>query len=238
MSTGILGRIIRLTSQILIPVAIFLTALRALLTPVYVHSAYRVPGFPSDPYGFTLQDRLRWSQISLEYLLNDAGIEFLADLEFEDGGAVFNARELRHMQDVKSLTQTVLGVWMGALVALGLLVVSGYLLGHEALLWQGAARGVKWTILGVAGLTLLLLLSFPFVFVGFHRVFFEGDTWLFAYSDTLIRLFPERFWQQVFGALVSITLALCGFLYLLARTRLNVGDGPKPRTSPDASHGP
>jgi uncharacterized membrane protein len=29
-------------------------------------------------------------------------------------------------------------------------------------------------------------------------LFFSGDTWLFAYSDTLIRLFPIRFWEDCF----------------------------------------
>jgi hypothetical protein len=27
----------------------------------------------------------------------------------------------------------------------------------------------------------------------FHQIFFSAGTWMFLYSDTLIRLFPERF---------------------------------------------
>lgn len=238
MSSESTRRIIRLAAQILIPIVIFLSALRALLTPVYVRAAYRVPDFPSDPYGFTHQDRLRWSLVSLEYLLNDAGIQFLGELEFEAGGAVFNDRELRHMQDVKSLTQSVLGVWVGSLAALGLLFGASYLVGKEDSLWQGVARGVRWTALAMAALTLLLVVSFSFVFVGFHRVFFEGNTWLFLYSDTLIRLFPERFWQQVFAALVAMTLTLCGALFLLARAMMKDGQGATLRTSPDAQRAP
>lgn len=34
-------------------------------------------------------------------------------------------------------------------------------------------------------------------FTTFHRIFFEGDTWTFPLSDTLIRLFPMRFWIDV-----------------------------------------
>lgn len=233
MKGEISGRIINVAVQALIPLVIFLTALRLLLTPVFVRTAYRAPAFPQDPYGFTLEDRLRWSLVSLEYLLNDAGIDFLADLEFEDGDAVFNARELRHMQDVKLLTQSVLGVWMVALVALVLTAVGAYFLGQPTVLWRAISSGVRWTIYVMVGLTLLLLVSFPLVFVGFHRVFFEGNTWLFPYSDTLIRLFPERFWQQVFAALVAATLALSGTVSLVARARLNASSGVKPRTSPD-----
>ena len=45
-------------------------------------------------------------------------------------------------------------------------------------------------------------------FAGFHSLFFEGDSWLFLYSDTLIRLFPIRFWQDAF--LLAAAIALGG----------------------------
>jgi len=76
-----------------------------LLTPAFVQLEYRTPNFPPDSYGFTQQDRLLWSQIALEYLLNDEGINFLEDLVFEDGAQVYNARELKHMLDVKEVVQ-------------------------------------------------------------------------------------------------------------------------------------
>jgi integral membrane protein (TIGR01906 family) len=62
-----------------------------------------------------------------------------------------------------------------------------------------------------------LIVAFPVVFVGFHRVFFEGDTWLFLYSDTLIRLFPERFWQDAFLFIAVATLAEAAILLLVCR---------------------
>ncbi len=43
-------------------------------------------------------------------------------------------------------------------------------------------------------------------FTLFHQVFFEGDSWLFLYSDTLIRLFPIRFWQDAVLAAAVISL--------------------------------
>ena len=46
------------------------------------------------------------------------------------------------------------------------------------------------------------------LFEGFHSLFFEGDSWLFLYSDTLIRLFPLRFWQDAF--LIAAIIALGG----------------------------
>ena len=63
------------------------------------------------------------------------------------------------------------------------------------------------------GLTVVFsLLAFRAFFTAFHRVFFEGDTWLFHYSDTLIRLFPERFWQDAFLWLGGLSLLAGGLL--------------------------
>ena len=50
----------------------------------------------------------------------------------------------------------------------------------------------------IAALILFVLVAFTQVFTLFHRVFFEGNTWIFLFSDTLIRLFPIRFWQDAF----------------------------------------
>jgi uncharacterized membrane protein len=48
--------------------------------------------------------------------------------------------------------------------------------------------------------------------VAFHNVFFEPGTWKFLFSDTLIRLFPQRFWQDLF--LIVGGLSLVGGLAL------------------------
>jgi integral membrane protein (TIGR01906 family) len=65
-------------------------------------------------------------------------------------------------------------------------------------------------------LTIGLAFSFRYVFVGFHRIFFEGDTWLFQYSDTLIRLFPERFWRDAFVFVVVLTVGGVGLFHWIA----------------------
>ncbi|RME88301.1 MAG: TIGR01906 family membrane protein [Anaerolineae bacterium] len=184
---------------LLTPLALILFAVRLLLTPIFLQVEYRLPGFPEDPYGFTQQERLYWSRFALDYLLNDAGIEYLGDLRFpESGSPVFNARELRHMVDVKVLTRYTLGT---AYTVWGLLVVLG-VWARRGKWWQAYGRGLRrggWaTVMLVAAVLLFVVISFEALFTAFHRVFFEGDTWLFLYSDTLIRLFPMRFWQDTF----------------------------------------
>jgi integral membrane protein (TIGR01906 family) len=202
---------------IVVPLALLLTNVRLLLTPAYVQLAYRMPAFPEDRYGLTRVERVGQANTALAYLLNDAGPEFLGDLTFEDGTLVYNEREVRHMVDVKRLVQTAMRVWIGSLAVALALGIALWRLRGAGTFARGLNRGSRLTlwVMGILGVGLLI--TFSTVFVGFHRVFFEGDTWLFLYTDTLIRLFPERFWQDAFIILAGSTLAEAVALLLLTK---------------------
>lgn len=184
--------------SILLPVALTFLGVRLLLTQAFPEIEYRTPGFPADEYGFTLQDRLQWSKISIVYLLNDADISFLSDLTFPDGAPLFNGRELSHMQDVKNVVQPVL--WVG--YGVWFLVLGVGLWARFSGWWPEYVRGVwrgGWLTVGlVAVIGIFAGISFWKFFTVFHEFFFTGDSWQFLYSDTLIRLFPMRFWQDSF----------------------------------------
>ncbi len=192
----------------LVPPVLVLAVVRLMLTPLYIQVAYRLPGFPPDPEGLTQAERLHWAEISRQYLLNDAGIDFLGNRRFPDGEPLFNARELRHMADVKRVVHGALWVWYATLAALAALGLLSRRLGWMRAYRRGLMMGGWLTV----GLTLAVLVlsvgAFQTIFVDFHRVFFEGDTWLFAPSDTLIRLFPERFWRDAFVFLGGMSLLL------------------------------
>lgn len=193
-----LYRILSWFISLLIPVALVFLGVRLLLTPLYLQIEYRTPGFPADDYGFSLQDRLHWSKIALQYLVNDANIDFLGNLAFSDSSPVYNARELLHMRDVKNVVQPVLGIGYGVWITiLGLGIWAQW--GNW---WQDYRRGLGrggWLTSGLVTLIAVLAgISFWQFFTCFHTLFFEGDSWLFLYSDTLIRLFPMRFWQDAF----------------------------------------
>jgi integral membrane protein (TIGR01906 family) len=183
---------------LLLPVALTFLGVRLLLTQTFPEIEYRTPGFPADEYGFTLQDRLRWSRISIHYLLNDADISFLSDLAFPNGVPLFNERELSHMKDVKNVVQPVLwvgyGVWF-LVLGLGLWArFSGWWTVYVRGVWHGG-----WLTVGITvAIGFFAVISFWQFFTVFHELFFTGDSWQFLYSDSLIRLFPMRFWQDAF----------------------------------------
>jgi integral membrane protein (TIGR01906 family) len=210
-------RALRILSAALMPMFFILTSVRLMLNPSFIRLEYAMPAFPEDPYGFDLRDRLTWSQKSLEYLLNEEGRDFLGDLRFDDGSAVFNERELRHMDDVKNLVRLALSVWVGTGVVLLACLALVWRIGGSTEIHRTLRQGAMATFGVMIFLGLFLALSFWSVFVAFHRIFFEGDTWLFYYSDTLIRLFPQRFWQDVFTFLAVGTAILAGAAWGLGR---------------------
>lgn len=182
----------------LMPVAIVMTAVRLLLAPWFLRFEYATPNFPEDPYGFTLEERLHWSSLSLEYLVNDAGIEFIEALRFEDGSPVFNERERAHFIDVKVILTAALWVWRGALLLLALLAFWAWKSERLDAYARGLGRGGWLTAAAIGVIILFVVLSFRVFFVAFHNVFFPPGTWTFNWSDTFIRLFPERFWRDIF----------------------------------------
>ena len=183
---------------IFIPIFLLMLGVRILLTSAFPDVEYRMPGFPEDSYGFTQKERLEYSKIAIEYLVNDAGPEFLSDLTFDDGSPLYNEREVSHMVDVKVLVKFGLRLWAWAT---GLLVFLGGWAKLEQW-WQayllGAKRGGWLTLFLVVVLGIAASINFWAFFEQFHHLFFTGDTWIFYYSDTLIRLFPMRFWSDAF----------------------------------------
>jgi len=200
-----------------IPPVLILAAVRLVLVsaPFLVSMEYNRPAFPEDPFGFSADERIYWSMVDIEYLLDSRlAIEYFDDFHLGNGDPMHNQRELSHMDDVKRLSE---GFWLAGRILIVYLIIS------SALLWNLDSpsevgrllrHGARATWILMAVVLLAVLIGFGPFFVGFHRIFFEGDTWLFKYSDTFIRLYPEMFWQDVFILLAAGTAFLAGVFEL------------------------
>jgi integral membrane protein (TIGR01906 family) len=210
----ILKKILGWLITLLVPLVLVLIGVRILISPIFIQVEYRMPGFPADTYGFTNQERLYWADISRKYLTNWEGIEYLAELRFPEGeqaagdcrdylsprdcGYFYNDRELKHMLDVKIVARYAMWfMWGSIIVLLGLGFWAKKSDWWEEYKWALSRGG--WITVGlIVALMVYLILNFNQLFVNFHQIFFADGTWMFRFSDSLIRLFPVQFWRDAF----------------------------------------
>lgn len=200
-------RVVQALIVLALPVCLLAADVRLVTGHWFVRWEYGKASFPPDPYGFSTAERTRLAQVCVDYLVTRADIALLADLRLADGRAAFNARELRHMADVQAVFGGVM--WAGIVAGLVLLDSLSALAvpartrryAPEALL-----SGSLFTLALLAALGLFMLVSWWQFFSAFHSLFFQGDSWLFDYSDTLIRLFPMRFWMDAAAVIVGLLI--------------------------------
>ena len=220
MLKKIILTIARILLVLSIPVFLLLTNLYIFMSPTFLRYEYGKADFPPSP-GFTDEERLVVAERAVTYLRSDAGIEILGDLEGKEG-PLFREKELAHMVDVKVVTGRAFlahGL-LGLVIAFSLgvvLVIRDTQTQISASLLQGSLL----TIALLVALVALVYFNFNWFFTRFHLTFFEGDSWIFDFSDTLIRLFPTRFWFDAASLWGLLTLgeavALGGIAWLSGR---------------------
>jgi integral membrane protein (TIGR01906 family) len=191
-------RIVFFLTTILFPFFAILSSIRLALTLLFIQLEYRLPGFPVDSYGFSTGDRLHWAQYSIDYLLGRISHAEFSAQTLADGTPLFNPREISHMLDVRNLTEPVLSIWLGICIFFALVFIISYSKKWLPHLHRSLKSGGRLTIAIILFILLAVWMNFDLLFTKFHQIFFEGDTWLFYLSDNLIRLFPMRFWRDLF----------------------------------------
>jgi integral membrane protein (TIGR01906 family) len=189
----------------MLPLVLVLGAVQLLVTDQYLAFEYGKGTFPPDPYGLSQAQRLEYASANFRFVREAQPLAALAGQQLE-GRPAYNARELGHMQDVQTVFQASTWIWQIALI---LTLLLAFTLGFRAENRPALARAFKWGGLVSAALVgtlgLLALVAWQVWFVAFHQVFFAAGTWTFEYSDTLIRLFPNRFWFDAALTVAGLT---------------------------------
>lgn len=202
---------------IAVPVLLTLISVRLVMMPWFVEFEYNRAGFPEDRYGMTTEERMEYAPYALNYLVNGADISYLGDLTFPDGSSLYNSRELHHMEDVKVVTRNAFFLlFYGGIVTILISAVLAARPQTRHILRLGLLQGSVLTLSVILLIILVAIAMWDFFFTAFHQIFFESGTWRFAFSDTLIRLFPEQFWFD--AALTIGAMTTIGALFLLAVT--------------------
>ena len=212
-----------------LPVALLSTNIRLLANAPFVYD-YAFDRFDAeDSTGLSRAD-LDGTAVELRRYFNNGEKTFYHTVT-EGGlpGPVFNARETRHMEDVKRLFS-----YVNLVQEISVVYVLGYVIGF--FIWARDGNVRQLAIQSLAGLALGVLLvggvgvaaafGFEPVFDRFHEVLFTNDFWqLNPRTDHLIQMFPEGFWRDmtiVLGAMCAIESLLIGALagvYLLGSRR-------------------
>jgi len=199
-----------------------------LLTTITVRVliAWNSPSYPAweyqritpDRYGFTLDERLEFAEATLDYLQRSEPasevIYLLEDLRLPGtDDSVYNPAEIGHMLDVKNVADAFkTAMWVFLIVVVGGLI---YLFARPETRLQGAKallQGGVFTVTAVFLVMIFIAIGWGLFFTLFHNIFFDAGTWTFAYSDSLIRLFPEQFWFD-FALLWTGSILALGALF-------------------------
>jgi integral membrane protein (TIGR01906 family) len=205
--------------QMILPIITILTSVLLMLVMAksLLQIEYRLPGFPEDRYGFNLEDRVYWASIDIEYLIRDYEPAYFDDFLLEDGSPMHNERELKHLEDVKRLVRVAWKVWAVGVGIVLFLIITLWRVGETKIALRGVLDGSRLTLIMMGILMVGVMVAFGVLFVGFHKIFFEGSTWIFPYSDTFIRLYPERLWRDTFIIVGLITVIEAAVLHMVAR---------------------
>ena len=219
---------LRLFFTLAAPLLLTAGSIRLAMTYEFLQFEYLRPDFPPDVYGFSTEDRLAYAPYGIDYLLNGEDIDFLGDLRLPgekcwppdvEDCPMYQARALVHLVDAKRIVGTVfrLAFLLGISAAL-IAALAGHSADYRRAVRRGLMAGSLLTLAAVAVIALLAVTAWDFYFDRFHELFFADGTWRFAFFDTLIRLYPERFWSDAAIAIgVLNTVAAIVILIVLWR---------------------
>lgn len=204
-------RILKILIVLAVPFFVILGSIRLLTTEQYLAFEYGRAGFPLDPFGFTQRERFDLALSNIHYVRAHVPINALSDQTL-NGAQVYNPREVSHMADVRAVFQSVSRTWQATFILLPLMGLILWNFGERKQLMSAIRSGGLLTSGIILLIALLAIFGWQFWFETFHLFFFKPGSWLFSYSDTLIRLFPVEFW---FDTTLSIAVAsLAGGLLL------------------------
>jgi integral membrane protein (TIGR01906 family) len=188
--------LVSLAFVLLLPLLVISTSLRGLITD----RDFMLRGFRDNQVATTtgLDDAqlARIADAFVAYLQGPPGPIQMQVTAFGQTRALFNDREVTHMEDVQSLIQWFLRMQLVAAAVVVVRVAVGVAfdrspapIGRE-MLWS---TGLMVALVVAVGL--LSLMDFEALWTRFHQVAFRNDLWqLDPTRDYLIMLFPEPFW--------------------------------------------
>ncbi|AAC07797.1 TIGR01906 family membrane protein [Aquifex aeolicus] len=199
-------KLISLILVIIFPYISLGLSARIAFSEKFIEWEYSRKNFPEDRWGMEKEERLKLAKLGLKAVISDKGMEEFKKARLKNGKRAFTDREVKHMEDVKRF----LSFFFPSVYVLSIIWIAGVFLlrSFDVLIWSGIFNSLLLLFLGILTFT-----NYEKAFELFHNVVFDPYSWKFRYSDTLIRIYPMKFWYD--GTLfVAILSFLFGILVL------------------------
>jgi len=174
----------------------------------------------ADGYGWSDGERLELAHATLGFIRSGSSVELAVEqlaavtLPYNDDMPLYNARELEHMADVKRITDLFRHVFPLILIAalIGIIIIEAT---DRKLLGDVMLQGGWLTLILVGGVGIMMRSAWDFFFIQFHELLFPAGSYTFEWSDSLIRLFPPKFWID-FGTITVVIILLPAIVMTVA----------------------
>lgn len=229
--TSVLKWIITLATPFML--AAFITGF--VINPWYPRWEYAKADFPPDAFGWTQEQRLELGTVAVDYLNAQGGAQemiFMLGDQVHPGTSdpLYTPNELSHMVDVKVRTDLIeRGSWVLGILVVGSITWLLYKENTEKVAYRAIRDGGLATFAILIVFAVMVGVFWNWFFTTFHEVLFPQGNWQFAYSSSLIRLFPDRFWFDVGVLIVGGTLLSGAVLAVIGHLLLR-GAGLKTRS--------
>jgi integral membrane protein (TIGR01906 family) len=206
-----------------LPIALITTTLRVVISEQAVYD-YAVRDYGAEQVSGIPESELIRANTAIRNYLADSDTPPLAPQVTDSSGetiSLFNAKEISHMADVRSLVQLMFTVQMITMaIALTLAVVMIMLWPARVLaaatLWAGLLMTSGLAMVGALAMT-----GFDGAWTQFHQLAFTNELWkLNPFTDHLIQMYPEAFWMDVSMAIGMLLIVQAFALSALSATYL------------------
>jgi len=149
-------------------------------------------------------------------MITDNIFSYLKDNSQEEAlNPYFNSKEIKHMEDVKTLFKWGFKIKNISLILSLIGIVGLFILDEGDRIAKGIFYGnfIWWTIILI--LFLLITMDFNKYFTYFHTIFFDNDLWLLdPKEDLLIQMLPEEFFISIFNRILLFFISTLAIIQL------------------------
>ncbi len=132
-----------------------------------------------------------------------------------DGRPFYDAAEIDHLHDARTLLWLLFGTAALAALALTVALVRS---ADPVPIVRAIGLGGALTTAGTIVIGIIGLVAFEPLFESFHRIFFPAGNWAFdPTTERLVQLYPFAFWQVIAAALGVVAAAIGIGVWAVAR---------------------